>query len=72
MVVDGRKSGVSEGVVLTDMARLMTGVGCVDVLNLDGGGSSVFCMGPEMTILNTPSDSGGERSVISMVGFAKK
>lgn len=71
MVVDGRNSGVSEGVVLTDLARLMTGVGCVDVLNLDGGGSSVFCAGQNLTVLNRPSD-GTERSVFTMVGFAKK
>ena len=69
MVVDGRTS-VSKGVVLTDLARLMTGVGCVDVLNLDGGGSSVFCAGTDLQILNHPS-GGSERSVISMVGFAK-
>lgn len=71
MVVDGRQSGVSEGVILTDLARLMRGVGCTDVLNLDGGGSSTFCAGQNLTILNHPS-GGSERSVISMVGFAKK
>ena len=71
MVVDGRKSGVSEGVVLTDLARLMRGVGCVDVLNLDGGGSSVMCAGTDMKVLNNPSD-GTERAVVSIVGFAKK
>lgn len=71
MVVDGRNSGVSEGVVLTDLARLMRGVGCVDVMNLDGGGSSVFCAGQDLTILNRPSSSGAERAVLTMVGFAK-
>ena len=71
MVVDGRNTGVSEGVILTDLARLMQGVGCTDVLNLDGGGSSVFCAGQNLTILNRPSSNGAERSVISMVGFAK-
>jgi exopolysaccharide biosynthesis protein len=71
MVVDGRNTGVSEGVILTDLARLMTGVGCVDVMNLDGGGSSVFCVGSDMTVLNRPTD-GTERAVVSAVGFAKK
>ena len=70
MVVDGRKSGVSEGVVLTDMARLMRGVGCVDVLNLDGGGSSCFLAGQNLNVLNNPSD-GTERAVVSVIGFAK-
>ena len=71
MVVDGRNKGGSYGVVLSDLARLMTGVGCVDVLNLDGGGSSVMCAGQNLTVLNIPSDSSGERAVFSMVGFAK-
>ena len=71
MVVDGRNTGVSEGVVLTDLARLMKGVGCVDALNLDGGGSSAFCAGLDMKVLNRPSD-GSERAVTSIVGFAKK
>lgn len=71
MVVDGRNTGVSEGVILTDLASLMTGVGCVDVMNLDGGGSSVFCVGSDMTVLNRPTD-GTERAVVSAVGFAKK
>lgn len=70
MVVDGRKSGVSEGVVLTDLARLMRGVGCVDVLNLDGGGSSVFLAGQNLNVLDSPSD-GAERAVVSIIGFAK-
>ena len=71
MVVDGRNKGGSYGVVLSDLARLMTGVGCVDVLNLDGGGSSVMCAGQNLNVLNIPSDSSGERAVFSMVGFAK-
>lgn len=74
MVVDGRNTGVSEGVILLDLARLLTGVGCVDALNLDGGGSSVFCAGQDLKILNHPSgatEENPERSVISMVGFAK-
>lgn len=71
MVVDGRNSGVSEGVVLTDLARLMTGVGCVDAMNLDGGGSSVICAGQDLNVLNRPSSSGVERAVMTMVGFAK-
>lgn len=71
MVVDGRNSGVSEGVILTDLARLMKGVGCVDAMNLDGGGSSVFCAGQSLTVLNRPSSSGVERAVFSMIGFAK-
>ena len=71
MVVDGRGSGGSQGVSLDELARLMKGLGCVNVLNLDGGGSTVFCATPDATILNKPSD-GSERSVMSYVAIVAK
>lgn len=71
MVVDGRGSGGSQGVSLDELARLMKGLGCVNVLNLDGGGSTVFCATPDATILNKPSD-GSERSVMSYVAIVTK
>ena len=71
MVVDGRNSGGSQGVSLDELARLMKGLGCVNVLNLDGGGSTVFCATPDATILNKPSD-GSERSVMSYVAIVAK
>lgn len=71
MVVDGRNSGGSQGVSLDELARLMKGLGCVNVLNLDGGGSTVFCATPDATILNKPSD-GSERSVMSYVAIVNK
>jgi hypothetical protein len=71
MVVDGRGSGGSQGVSLDELARLMKGLGCVNVLNLDGGGSTVFCATPDATILNKPSD-GSERPVMSYVAIVTK
>lgn len=71
MVVDGRGSGGSQGVSLDELARLMKGLGCTDVLNLDGGGSSVICATPSGTILNNPSD-GSERAVKSFVALTLK
>lgn len=71
MVVDGRDSGGSKGVSLDELARLMKGLGCVNVLNLDGGGSTVMCATPEATILNKPSD-GSERAVMSFVAIVAK
>ena len=71
MVVDGRNSGGSAGTSLDELALLMKGVGCVDVLNLDGGGSSVICVTPDAQILNVPSD-GKEREVLSFVALVKK
>lgn len=71
MVVDGRNAGGSRGVTLDELARLMMGVGCDNVLNLDGGGSSMICVTNDGTLLNTPSD-GQQRSILSFVGFVKK
>lgn len=71
MVVDGRDSGGSKGVSLDELARLMKGVGCVNVLNLDGGGSTVMCATPDATVLNNPSD-GSERAVMSFVAVVAK
>lgn len=71
MVVDGRGAGGSQGVSLDELARLMKGLGCVNVLNLDGGGSTVFCATPNATILNNPSD-GSERAVMSYVAIVAK
>lgn len=71
MVVDGRNSGGSQGVTLDELACLMKGVGCTDVLNLDGGGSSVMCVTPAARILNVPSD-GSERKVLSFVALVQK
>lgn len=71
MVVDGRNAGGSQGVSLDELARLMKGVGCTDVLNLDGGGSTVLCATPSAKIVNVPSD-GTERAVLSFVAIVKK
>lgn len=71
MVVDGRNAGGSQGVSLDELARLMKGVGCTDVLNLDGGGSTVLCATPSAQIVNVPSD-GTERAVLSFVAIVKK
>lgn len=71
MVVDGRNAGGSQGVSLDELARLMKGVGCTDVLNLDGGGSTVLCATPSAKIINMPSD-GTERAVLSFVALVQK
>jgi len=56
---DGRQSGLSSGLTLTEGARLLLDMDCVDVINLDGGGSSVTAVaypGLEPEILSSPSD----------------
>lgn len=41
-VLDGRQSGFSSGLGLTDVARHLVSLGCSTVVNMDGGGSSVM------------------------------
>jgi len=43
-VVDGRQPGFSEGMTEHELATLLLEIGCVDGLNLDGGGSSVMLL----------------------------
>lgn len=59
VVVEGRWSR-SQGVTLPELAEIMKRLGCVDAINLDGGGSSVLFAGD--LLLNRPSE-GTERPV---------
>lgn len=65
---DGRNAPVSVGLNNIDTAKMMQGLGCVDVLNLDGGGSATYAAQYEgsdsLVIANRPSD-GVERAVSS-------
>ncbi|MCU0453749.1 MAG: phosphodiester glycosidase family protein [Bacteroidetes bacterium] len=60
-VVDGR-STQSVGLSLAELAQTMLSLGCVDAVNLDGGGSSAFVVNG--AVMNAPSD-GVERQVAS-------
>lgn len=63
VVVDGR-SPLSLGASLPELAAIMRRLGCVEAMNLDGGGSSAMAaMG---ITLNRPSD-GRERNVANTV-----
>ena len=44
-VFEGRQPGVSEGVDLTEAARLMVEAGCRCAVNLDGGASAELILG---------------------------
>jgi hypothetical protein len=63
MTVDGRQSGVSEGVSTIELANLLIGYGVTDAINLDGGGSTTMAIAdPVPRLLNVPSE-GSERAV---------
>jgi len=70
MVTHGFTIPKSYGLTIYEVAAYMKSMGCVDVLNLDGGGSSEWCSMYEGTnkliVRNTPSD-GYERHVSSSI-----
>jgi exopolysaccharide biosynthesis protein len=59
IVVDGRSSGYSRGVSLTEFAEMFKALGCSAAYNLDGGGSStMYFMG---RVVNNPLGKNKER-----------
>lgn len=58
--LDGRQAGHSYGAQLNTLARRMEELGCIDAINLDGGGSTaiggVFPGFEDFTVSNKPSD----------------
>jgi Phosphodiester glycosidase len=63
VVVDGRQSKRSIGISLPDLAEYMKELGCVQALNVDGGGSSTMMVRNEL--VSFPSDAGGPRKIIN-------
>ena len=61
MVIQGRFPGIAEGATLEQEAKLLIDLGCVEALNLDGGGSSCMLVNGKETI--KPGDKAGERPV---------
>ena len=61
MVIQGRFPGIAEGATLEQEARLLVDLGCIEGLNLDGGGSSCMLINGKETI--TPSEKAGQRPV---------
>ena len=56
ITVDGREES-SVGMTLTELANFMKEIGCIEAMNLDGGGSSVMYVAGN--IVNNPSIKGG-------------
>ncbi len=73
MVLDGRQEPISCGGSMIEIAQIMFEAGCVNAINLDGGGSSTFVAkqpGDEtLSIMNRPSD-GTPRSVSTSLVMA--
>jgi hypothetical protein len=60
LVVDGRQIA-SEGVTLPDLAQIMVNLGCVEAMNLDGGGSTQMAIGSQL--INRPEGGTSMRPV---------
>lgn len=56
VTVDGREKN-SVGMTLFELARFMKELGCVNAMNLDGGGSSVMYINGK--VVNSPAQTGG-------------
>ena len=56
LVVDGRQPGISEGLTVPEVARMLAGdYGVVDALSLDGGGSATLALAdPRPHVVNVP------------------
>lgn len=70
LVVEGRNSGIAEGASLVHLANILLELGCVEALNLDGGGSSCMLINGKQTI--RPSDKEGERPIPGVFIVAEK
>ena len=56
VTVDGREHA-SVGMTLGELARMMKGFGCINAMNLDGGGSTVMYV--QGKVVNNPAQKGG-------------
>jgi hypothetical protein len=61
IAVDGRNKALSLGMSFAELQALVTRVGLVDALNLDGGGSTTMVV--KGAVVNHPSDATGPRRV---------
>lgn len=68
LVADGR-STASSGVTLTELAQIMIDRGCVEAMNLDGGGSTQMAVGD--SLVNLPVGSTFQRPVPTMLAVVR-
>jgi len=64
ITADGRQLG-SAGVSLPELAQIMIDLGCVEAMNLDGGGSTQMAVGN--SYVNTPSEQRAVPTILAVV-----
>ena len=65
LVVDGRQPEISNGASLADLAQIFGRLGCIDAINLDGGGSSTFIIDENGSIVTKNSPSAGSLRAVA-------
>ncbi len=68
LVADGRQT-TSSGLSLTEVADVMINLGCVEAMNLDGGGSSQMAVGS--TLINLPEGGMFQREIPTMLAIVQ-
>ena len=61
LTIDGRQKQ-ADGMTLYEIQQYLLSMGCVNAINLDGGGSTTMWT-KEKGVINNPSDKKGERPV---------
>lgn len=67
-VADGRQA-TSNGISLTELATTLKQLGCVEAMNLDGGGSSQMAVGT--TLINRPEGGTFQRPIPTMLAVVR-
>ena len=70
ITVDGRKKE-AKGMSLIEVQKFLLTIGCIDAINLDGGGSTTMWT-KNKGIVNYPSDKSGERPVSNALLIVNK
>jgi exopolysaccharide biosynthesis protein len=70
LAVEGRNPGIADGASLIQLAQIMKDIGCIEALNLDGGGSSCLLINGKETI--KVSDKTGQRPIPAVFIIRKK
>jgi len=74
MVLDGRQEPFSCGGTMREIAQILFEAGCVEAVNLDGGGSTTYLSKPEgsdsLKLTNRPSDGYARSVATSLVAIS--
>jgi hypothetical protein len=74
MVLDGRQEPFSTGGSMEEIAQIMLDAGCVNAVNLDGGGSSTYLSKPagsdKLQLVSRPSDGYARSVATSLVAVS--